>query len=213
MHGIPPEKWDLLLQLGDYYGEGIVSKLDHHYLSVPWATAIVMQLVPVPRHEFNSILVIGADYDEVKSIQTLGYTVRGFGIQENTYPDIDYDRGDMHNLPYKGKTFDAVVSRGTFEHGYAPWLQALEIRRVLRDYGRVFLEVPKWDSQELGVYRTDYHHPMVLHPIHLRKIFIHLGFKPVAEEEEIRFWWEKRPIEEMTVEERIKNAIKRYEAL
>lgn len=207
MYSVPPEKWDLLLQLGDYYG--ISSRLDHHYLSIAWANE-VMQLIP---KEYKSLLVIGADYDEVKTFQTLGYTVRGFGIQENTYPDIEYDRGDMHNLPYKAGSFDAVVSRGTFEHGHAPWLQALEIRRVLRDFGRVYLEVPKWDSPELGVARTDFHHPMVLHPIHLKTIFAKLGFVRLREIGDICYWWEKLPVALMPVEPRFKDVIKKYEGL
>ena len=206
MYSIPPEKWDLLLQIGDYYREDIRSQLDHHYLSVPWAQNTMKYMFPP-----DNVLVIGAEYDEIKSIQKLGYTVTGFGIQENPYEDIKYVQGDMHNLPFPPKNFDAVVSRGTFEHGHAPWLQTLEIRRVLRALGRVYLEVPKWDDPELGVHRTDYHHTMVLHPIHLRRIFIHLGFRPLAEEEEIRFWWEKRPVREMESEERIKNVIRKYE--
>lgn len=206
-------KWDLLLQLGDYYGEDVRSRyLDHHYLSMAWAENVTKHIPP----ELKNVLVIGAEYDEVKSLWYFGYDAVGLGIQENPYEDIEYTKGDMHNLPFPPNSFDAVVSRGTFEHGHAPWLQALEIRRVLRPYGRVYLEVPKWDDPNLGVYRTDYHHPMVPHPVHLRKIFIHLGFKPVAEDqgpEDIKFWWEKRPVEEMAAEERVKNVIKRYETL
>lgn len=207
MYDVPSVKWDLLLQLGDYYGEGLQSRLDHHYLSVAWAQNAMKHLGG------KEVLVIGAEYDEVKSLWYFGYDAVGLGIQENPYPDLEYVQGDMHNLPFPPSNFDAVVSRGTFEHGHAPWLQALEIRRVLRPYGRVYLEVPKWDDPSLGVYRTDYHHPMVLHPVHLRKIFIHLGFKPIAEEEEIRFWWEKRAVEEMATEDRIKDVIRRYENL
>jgi len=167
----------------------------------------------IPNPEFRKVLVIGAEYDEVKSLELLNYEPIGFGIQENPYPDIKYVQGDMHDLNFPSSSFDAVVSRGTFEHGHAPWLQALEIRRVLRDLGRVYIEVPKWDDPVLGVYRTDYHHTMVLHPVHLRRIFINLGFKPIAEEGEVKFWWEKRPVDEMSADERIKNVIRRYERL
>ena len=203
---MPPEKWDLLLQIGDYYGAD--SRLDHHYLSVAWASSVVRY---IPK-ALKKVLVIGADYDEVKSLEMLGYDATGFGIQDNEYDDIKYVKGDMHNIPFEKREFDAVISRGAFEHGHAPWLQALEIRRVLKNGGRLHLDVPKWDDPTLGMYRTDYHHPMVLHPVQLKRIFHFLGFELVEEEEDIRFWWEKKPVEGIKAG-RIRKVIERYEEL
>jgi SAM-dependent methyltransferase len=49
---------------------------------------------------------------------------------------------DGHRLPFRDSSLDSVVSTGTLEHVREPATVLGEIRRVLRDGGLVYLEVP-----------------------------------------------------------------------
>jgi SAM-dependent methyltransferase len=49
---------------------------------------------------------------------------------------------DGHRLPFRDSSLDSVVSTGTLEHVREPATVLGEIRRVLRDGGQVYLEVP-----------------------------------------------------------------------
>jgi SAM-dependent methyltransferase len=49
---------------------------------------------------------------------------------------------DGHHLPFQSESLSAVVSTGTLEHVAEPARVLREIRRVLRDGGLVYLEVP-----------------------------------------------------------------------
>jgi len=207
MFEIPTKKWDLLLRIGDYYMDS-PSLLAHSYKGdLSWQDAISPA---IPCSLYSKLLIIGAEHDEIKGFEKLGYKVKGFGIQENPFSDIDYTRGDMHNMPFPPSNFDAVVSRGTFEHGHAPWLQVLEIRRVLRNQGRVVLEIPFWNPTEMN-----YHHTMLLHPIQMIKIFEHLCFRQIH----VEYWspnilcFQKNSIDEFKFEPRFKQSIEEYEKL
>lgn len=50
--------------------------------------------------------------------------------------------GDMHDLPIKDGFFDTVVADNTLEHAYDPQKLLLEIRRVLREGGKLFAVLP-----------------------------------------------------------------------
>lgn len=56
--------------------------------------------------------------------------------------------GDMHDLPFPQKTFDAVYSKEVLEHSPCPYLALLEINRVLKPDGQFFHHIPwGWDKQ------------------------------------------------------------------
>lgn len=49
---------------------------------------------------------------------------------------------DAHRLPFREASLDAVVSTGTLEHLREPAAVLAEVRRTLREGGRVYIEVP-----------------------------------------------------------------------
>ena len=50
--------------------------------------------------------------------------------------------GDMHDLPIKDGFFDTIIADNTLEHAYDPKKLLLEIRRVLREGGKLFAVLP-----------------------------------------------------------------------
>lgn len=94
------------------------------------------------------LLEIGAGY---------GLSVERLKLQSSLYVSLDLTFnqakscsekgahslvGDMHDLPIKDGFFDTVVADNTLEHAYDPKKLLLEIRRVLREGGKLFAVLP-----------------------------------------------------------------------
>ena len=89
-------------------------------------------------------------------LKSRGYKITGLDISSSTierlksvFLEHDWQVGDINNLEFGDKTFDAYLSWGTFEHFEAGLLAPIkEAWRVLKPGGYLFISVPQ-DSLRL----------------------------------------------------------------
>jgi SAM-dependent methyltransferase len=139
-----------------------------------------------PPTRFKRVLDEGAGAGvETALLVKEGYEVKGttFGkdnidIAKKEY-NVDLVEMDMHDLQFPDKSFDAIFTVQVFEHAFASWLAITEARRVLRDGGRVFLDVPSPDYPDIlnGIWHTS-----VLSADQWTALFKKAGFKLVTDE-------------------------------
>ena len=153
-----------------------------------------------PPEKYPRILDLGAGCGaETKVLMENGYQVVGitFGADNIRYAEEKFGihllEMDMHNLLFPKSYFDGVFSVQSFEHAFAPWLVIIELRRVLRDGGRVFLDLPDPDDEEM--LRTIWH-TSVLYPNQVKALFWKAGFDEVGDvskRHRLGFFFEKIP--------------------
>lgn len=79
-----------------------------------------------------------------------GYAIVGIELNASSvkefktrYPHIQYDIGDVTDLPYPDEHFDAILSLGVLEHLVdGPELAMKEMKRVLKNQGIALISVP-----------------------------------------------------------------------
>jgi len=191
-------KWSALLQIplkAETGGKGLDStpkEQFEHYVQI--------FAEHCPPENYPRVLDIGAGWGaETAALREKGYSPIGitFG-QENIRQakekfSVDLLEMDMHVLQFPDGFFDAAFSIQTFEHTFAPWLHILELRRVLRDGGRVFLDLPDPDDQ--AMLETIWH-TSVLYPNQVKALFAKAGFKQVgdlSQKHRLQFFFEKIP--------------------
>jgi len=192
------EKWERLLSVSkkvETGGKGVdLAKPENfkHFVEI--------LLKYCPPNQYPRVLDIGAGCGaETKALKDAGYQVIGITFGEDnikyaksTY-GLDLIEMDMHNLQFPEGYFDLVFVIQTFEHALSPWMLILEIRRVLRDGGRVFIEVPDPDDEEM---LKIIWHTSVLYPNQIKALFWKAGFKEVADlnkKHRLAFLFEKIP--------------------
>ncbi len=98
----------------------------------------------------NQCEVIGVDQNH-KQLQKAA---------ENLHPEEDrtsLSRGDVENLPFSDDTFDAVVSVGAVEYFPNPEKALKEMKRVVKDKGKVVVGGPEFDwFKKLSLHRVFY---------------------------------------------------------
>ena len=150
----------------------------------------------IPPGKYNKILNIGAANGlETKILKDFGYSpvgmVRGadnMAWATTHYPDIEFLDGDMHDLPFRKNTFDAIYTNQVFEHSYAPYIFLLECWCVLREGGLFYIEIPifeerytKNDPDSLFANHVSHHHPSLFPSSVNRQLFEKAGFEIVCE--------------------------------
>lgn len=115
---------------------------------------------------------------------------RATGLQPlPKYPDIEafIERDDPVGLPYEDDTFDAVLSMGVLEHVGRPHDSLVELHRVLRPGGRLYVfKLPNrlsW-TEQLGRRRGKYFHGELPYDrlysvVEARRMLEHAGFDVV----------------------------------
>lgn len=138
-----------------------------------------------PPNSYPNILNIGAGCGaETAVLREKGYDALGitFGKDNIKYAKekfgIDLLEMDMHNLQFPDRFFDGAFMIQTFEHAFSPWLLIIELRRVLKDGGMVFLDVP--DPDDEAMLKTIWH-TSVLYSNQIKALFWKAGFKEVAD--------------------------------
>jgi len=191
-------KWDALLNIArkvETGGRGVDEAQPETF--IPFVETFKEY---APPEEYPRILDIGAGCGaETKVLMDAGYEVVGitFGEDNIKYAKerygIELIEMDMHNLLFPNSSFDGALMIQTFEHAFAPWLFIIEMRRVLRNYGKVFLDVPDPDDEEM--LRTIWH-TSVLYPNQIKALFWKAGFKEVVDlskKHRLAFLFEKLP--------------------
>lgn len=82
-----------------------------------------------------------------------------FGGYEHTYVGVDVRENEFvdrvmpkpYTIPFRADSFDAVVSGSVFEHVPFFWASMLEIARVLRPGGVLFITAPSRGHKHTGV--------------------------------------------------------------
>lgn len=75
---------------------------------------------------------------KVTGLDVYGKSIR---FAQKRYKKIKFVAADAHNLPFKDKTFDTIVSSETLEHVVNPRKVFQEIRRCLKDDGEIIIEM------------------------------------------------------------------------
>jgi SAM-dependent methyltransferase len=171
-----------------------------------------------PPDEYSYILNIGAG-EGLETLALLKYpylSVDALNFGENINDDIPglSFNIDMHNLKIllpiisDHNKYDAIFTLQTFEHALAPFMLILECRRVLRDGGRIFIDVPDPDDQ---VMLETLQHSSVLYANQWKALFTKAGFKVVADlsvKHRLQFFFEKLSDGSFPTWEKIKNYYK-----
>jgi len=137
----------------------------------------------------GKMLVIGCgEGKEVAVLKALGYDPIGITLGDTnlnyakiTFPDCDIRIMDMHFLDFPSEYFDCAYSNHSFEHSFAPWIQMMELWRVLKPNGKIWIAMPHFrfpNDRNFGeVNEFSHHHPNLLHPELLKQLFKNTGFK------------------------------------
>lgn len=176
-------KWRALLAITrkeESDGRGIDETPEEEYL--PFIQQFKSLVSP---DEYNFVLDVGAGAGlETHLLEQEGYTVQGITFGQDNINRAKEEYGihllemDMHDLMFSPGVFDATFSIQTFEHAFAPWLHILEMRRVLRNGGRVYIDCP--DPNDQAMLETIWH-VSVLYPNQIKTLFGKAGFKLIAD--------------------------------
>ena len=108
----------------------------------------------------------------IKKLKEKGYKTTGLDLcYENK--ELDIIKGDMHFTPYQDNEFDWIFCNQTWEHTIAPVILTIELNRITKLNGFVFLTIPSENSQ--WVY--DAQHYAVLPKQCVENIFLKCGFQ------------------------------------
>lgn len=92
------------------------------------------------------------------------------GIKQYNFGDSIITIGDMHELPYNNKIFDAIHCKDTYEHAIAPFIAMCEFNRVLTIGGFCFIVIPgeEW-------IHCDYHYSL-FNEVQMKEMFYKCNF-------------------------------------
>ncbi|MDE6141731.1 MAG: class I SAM-dependent methyltransferase [Bacilli bacterium] len=113
--------------------------------------------------EFGASDIIGMDLSS-KSIK----------IAKETYPDIEFLVGDMHDLPFEDESFDFVYSSLAIHYSSEPKQVYQEIYRVLKKNGQLLFSVGhplRWASEHMIVDDVEYHISGYAYPSSEKRVF------------------------------------------
>jgi len=158
----------------------------------------------MPSNKYNNVLALGCgDGGECKLLVDKGYKVTGItmGIDNikmaKQLYNLDLIETDMNMLNFPYNTFDAIFSVQSFEHVLSPFITCIELWRILRPGGRVYVDVPDPDDDSMyaGLWHTN-----LLYARQIKKMFEMCGFMEIKDfsvKHRLRFIFEKLPIEKV----------------
>jgi len=138
--------------------------------------------------------IVGINYNErIHSINEMRFhKATGTTITLLNYFDM-HRLSDIFTEVISYPYYDAIFCLQTLEHALSPFLAILEMRAVLRDGGRVYLDLP--DSRDEAMLRT-LQHTSVLNEMQWEALFIKAGFyliKNLSVKHRLGFVFEKIP--------------------
>jgi len=176
------EKWDMYIET--LQGHPSVCSSSHTIESMEFIKEYL------PPDKFPKMLNIGAGEGlETKILNDLGYNavgvIRGqtnWDFAKKNFPDVSFVDCDMHDLPFRSDSFDAMYLNQTFEHAFAPFFLLLEMYCVLRAGGRAWIAMPEFKEVNDPTAHKDinligYHHPNIICWNLMGQFFKKTGFK------------------------------------
>ncbi len=142
----------------------------------------------LPSQQYPNMLNVGGSLREVKIFTELGYNCTTLGmvpslnaqIKDAGFQMVFNDSCEMNDID--NESFDSAVSIQCLEHVFYPWKVVLEIYRVLRNSGRIAINVPVWfkDQEDVDIPLHDVgtlQHCSVLQHYQMRFIIRQCGFE------------------------------------
>ena len=181
------EKWDMYINT--LQGHPSACNSNHTVESLKFITELI------PPYKFPILLNIGvAEGLETKILHDLGYITIGIingklnsDIAKRKYvsENMLFIQHDMHDLPLKSESVDAVYMNHTFEHSYAPFIFLLELYCVLKPKGRMWIAMPNFkevnDPTVSSESLISQHHPNILCRNLFGLFFKETGFKIIQD--------------------------------
>lgn len=169
------KKWRMLLKWQDD-SKVVNAEAEVHRSHFVEARAIFQR---IPPSQYPKVLDLGCGGGETEALRQLGYQATGVTLgplnviwAKEKY-GIGLIYGDMHDLPFPADSFDAVISKESFEHCFAPVLVTIEVSHVLRPHGKWLLTQPD-AAKEVGF---DWGHPTILSATQRKALFENFGFR------------------------------------
>ena len=101
---------------------------------------LIKKIIPLINKLTGKILVVGAGYWPTIDQFSKDTSVT-FSDINTSYPQVSI-YADAHDLPFKDKSFNSLISLEVFEHLYNPNLASEEIYRVLTNNGKAIISIP-----------------------------------------------------------------------
>ncbi len=142
----------------------------------------------IPVNGYQNLLSVGGSLREAKIFTELGYNCITLGMVPSLQVQLESeglqivlnDICEMNDID--NESFDSIVSIQCLEHVFYPWKALLEIYRVLRNDGRIVINVPVWfkDQEDVDIPLHDVgtlQHCSVLQPYQMRFLVRQCGFE------------------------------------
>ena len=151
-----------------------------------------------PPAEYKRIVDVGAGSGLITKVLAENYQdvhALDFSYESTTFrPEKNYReiKGDAHFLRnfFQTESIDGIIFNHSFEHLYAPILALAESFCVLREGGRLFINLPDPHGPVGG---CSIHHPNVIQSMDYEELFNQLGFivliTKYLEEPYLDYWW------------------------
>ena len=138
----------------------------------------------IPPQIYSKVLDIASGIGvDVYELQKMGYDAYGLELNSDA---IGYAKehfgiksyyGDMHHIPLRSGTFNAILSIQAFEHALSPYIALSEMNRIMRMGGRIFIDTCDPDDDDMWTPQ----HPSLLYPRQIHKLAKHLGFELIKD--------------------------------
>lgn len=170
------------------------------------------QLYKFNINEYKIMLNLGASWKEAKAYEKIGYKFvvhivisTECAVEFREQNKFHVLNNDMCELAIKNNSVDGIMSIQSLEHVFYPWAVLFEMYRVLKDGGRVFLNIPVWrdhwkNVNELTIDMGSLRHCSVLEPFQIKFMMLCAGFKileHIITEDQQSIWADKLSLDEL----------------
>ena len=170
------------------------------------------QLYKFNINDHKIMLNLGASWKEAKSYESIGFKFV-IHIVISTECAIEFREqnkfhvlnNDMCELAIRNNSVNGIVSVQSLEHVFYPWLVLFEMYRVLKDGGRIFLNIPVWRTNQKDLEVPDLgmgslRHCSILEPFQIKFMLRCAGFKILEHnitEDQQSIWADKLSLDEL----------------
>ena len=132
----------------------------------------------------GSVLDVGCRYTETKmELENRGFAWTGIDISPDKNAEHVIVRGAMEDMPFHDSMFDVVFVCHSLEHCEKPVHALREFKRVLKDWGYVFISLPKGTRKM--ILEADDDHIFVLNAMQMERLLKYTGLETIDVWEQI----------------------------